>query len=119
MGLPRPAERRDVDGESGWRRLVEIAAIVPALAAFVWACYAALMALMVVTADDFPQCSSIHPDKAALTLLTLVIVALVAAALVLVVRRRTFIAYGCVLAQVPLALAWMEVDGGAAGCLIG
>jgi hypothetical protein len=50
---------------------------------------------------------------------TLVSVVLAAAALVLVARRRTFVAYGCVLAQVPVALAWIEVDGGAAGCLIG
>ena len=54
-----------------------------------------------------------------LTLLTLVSVILAAAGLVLVIRRRSFVAYGCVLAQLPIALAWIEVDGGAAGCLIG
>jgi hypothetical protein len=106
-----------MDGERWWRTLVETAAVVPCFASFLWACYAVLNALLVVTADDFPQCD-LDPDKVALTLLTLVSVALAAAALMLV-RRRTFVAYGCVLAQVPLALAWIEVDGGAAGCLIG
>jgi hypothetical protein len=48
-----------------------------------------------------------------------VIVALVAASFVLVARRRTFIGYACVLAQVPLVVAWIEIDGGAASCLIG
>jgi hypothetical protein len=38
---------------------------------------------------------------------------------VLVARRRTFVAYACVLAQRPVAAAWIEIDGGAASCLIG
>jgi hypothetical protein len=41
------------------RGIAETAAVLPALAAFVWACYAALSALLVVTDDDFPQCSGI------------------------------------------------------------
>lgn len=46
-------------------------------------------------------------------------VALAVAALVLVARGRTLVAYGCVLLEIPLALACREIDGGAAGCLIG
>jgi hypothetical protein len=108
-----------VNEERWWRSLVETAAFLPCFGAFVWACIELLWALLVVTADDFPQCPTIQPDKAALTLLTLVIVALVAASFVLVARRRTLIGYGCVLAQIPLAFAWVEIDGGAASCLIG
>jgi hypothetical protein len=98
---------------------VGTAAVVPCLASFLWACYAGLSAWLVVSADDFPQCSEIDPDKVALTLVTLVVIILAAASLVLVIRRRTFLAYACVLAQLPLAAAWIEIDGGAAGCLIG
>jgi hypothetical protein len=75
--------------------------------------------LPALAADDFPQCSGMHPDKTALALITLAVVSLTVASLVLVAQRRTFIAYGCVAGQIPLALAWMSVDGGAAGCLIG
>jgi hypothetical protein len=55
--LRRGDEARDVDGEPWWRTLVETAAVVPCFAAFLWACYAVLNALLVVTADDFPQCA--------------------------------------------------------------
>jgi len=78
-----------------------------------------LNAWLVLTADDFPQCSEIDPDKVALTLVTLVVIGLAAASSVLGIRRHFFAAYACVLAQLPLAAAWIEIDGGAAGCLIG
>ena len=108
-----------MEWRDGWRTIAETAAVVPALAAFLWACYEALMTWLVVAADEFPQCSEIRPDKALLVLISVAVAALAVASLVLVVRRRKFIAYGCVLVQIPLAFAWMEVDGGAAGCLIG
>lgn len=105
---------------SGWRRdVVETAAVLPALAAFVWACVEGFAAWLVLAADDFPQCPSIQPDKLSLALVTLAVVGLTVASLVLVVRRRTLLAYTCVLAQVPLAFAWNAIDGGAASCLIG
>jgi len=56
---------------------------------------------------------------ALLALVTLAVVGFTVASLVLVVRCRTLLAYGCVLAQVPLLFAWSAVDGGAASCLIG
>jgi hypothetical protein len=61
--LRHRAEPRDVDGEQGWRSLVETVAVVPALAGFVWACYETLMALLAVSADDFPQCSGMDPTR--------------------------------------------------------
>ncbi len=99
--------------------MLESLAVVPALGAFAWALMEGSMALLVVSADDFPQCSGMDPDKAALVLITVAVVALAVASLVLVARRRTLIAYGCVALQVPLGFAWAAVDGGAAGCLIG
>ena len=92
---------------------------MPALAAFVWACYEGFAAFLVLSADDFPQCSGMDPDKTALALITLAVVALTVASLVLVAQRRTLIAYACVALQIPLGFAWVAVDGGAAGCLIG
>jgi predicted aconitase with swiveling domain len=61
----------------------------------------------------------LDPDKALLALVTLAVIGFTVASLVLVVRCRTLLAYGCVLAQVPLFFAWSAVDGGAASCLIG
>ncbi len=99
--------------------MLESLAVVPALGAFAWALIEGSMALLVVSADDFPQCSGMDPDKTALVLITVAVVTLAVASLVLVARRRTLIAYGCVALQVPLGFAWAAVDGGAAGCLIG
>jgi hypothetical protein len=108
-----------VEQEHGLRGVLESLAVLPAMAAFVWALIEGLMALLVVSADDFPQCSGMNPDKTALVLVTVAVVTLAVTSLVLVARRRTFIAYGCVALQVPLGFAWAAVDGGAAGCLIG
>jgi hypothetical protein len=77
------------------------------------------MTWLVVAADDFPQCPEIRPDKTALVLVSIAVATFAVASLVLVARLRTLVAYGCVLVQIPLAFAWMEIDGGAAGCLIG
>ena len=89
------------------------------MAAFLWALYAVLMTWLVVAADDFPQCPTIRPDKTLLVLVAFVIAAVAIASLVLVARARTLTAYGFVLLEIPLALAWIEIDGGAASCLIG
>jgi hypothetical protein len=105
---------------SGWRRdLVETAAVIPVFAALVWACIEGFAAWLVIAADDFPQCPNIQPDKLFLALVTLAVIALTVASLVLIIRRRTRLAYACVLAQVPLGFAWNAIDGGAASCLIG
>jgi hypothetical protein len=108
-----------VEREERRRSLADTFAVVPALAAFCWAVDEVLVALWVITADEFPQCSSLHPDKALLALVTLVVAGFAGASLGLVVRGRTLLAYGCALAQIPLFFAWSALDGGAASCLIG
>jgi hypothetical protein len=108
-----------MDGRNRWQSVAALAAALSAFAGFVWAMLAALWALLVATADDFPQCPEIQPEKALLVIVTLAIATLAVASVVCLYRRRFRAAFGGALVQIPLAFAWTAIDGGAAGCLIG
>jgi hypothetical protein len=99
--------------------MAEIAAAVPAFAGVMWAIYEVLLALLVVTADDIPQCPRIQPDKTLLVLVTLLIATVAVASLISLFRHRILAASCGVLIQIPLAFAGNAADGGAAACLIG